>query len=286
MTTTARQAGPAGTTTAASGAPSRPPTWRLALRHARANTVELFRQPGYWLPSVLLPALFFLFFGITGARAVGEDPRAQAAGLGSEVVVTPFLLFGLIGVVFFQFGVGIAEERRQPWETTLRVLPLPASARFAGRVLTALVFCTAAIACVGVLALATTQVRLTAADWAPWLASVLAGAVPFGLMGLTLGYAATPKAALPIANIGFLLLSFGGGLFVPPEALPSFVAAVTPYLPTNHYLRFALGSIDGNEASGLPAGWLVPGLYLLGWTVLFALAAALAYRRDEGVRYR
>ena len=35
---------------------------RLVLLHARATTVELLRYPAFLVPTLLFPAVFFLFF--------------------------------------------------------------------------------------------------------------------------------------------------------------------------------------------------------------------------------
>lgn len=253
---------------------------RLALAHARAGTLELVRQPQFWVPSLAFPAVFFLLFGVTAAAQVVPH---LPAGLGSEVILAQFLCFGVLSIMFFQFGVGIAEERRLPWEVTLRVLPLSASVRFAARVLVALLFSVGALVPVVTLAALTTSLRLGPGEWVGYLGTVLLGAVPFGLMGITLGYAATPKAALPIANLGFLLLSFLGGLFVPLAQLPDLVARIGPYLPSRHYLDLVLGVLGGREDGG---GWQQPALFLLGWTALFLVAATYVYRRDQGIRYR
>jgi len=253
---------------------------RLAVAHTRAGITELVRQPQFWVPSLAFPTMFFVLFGVSAADRVVEF---LPPGLGSEVILAQFLCFGVLSIMFFQFGVGIAEERRLPWEVTLRVLPMGGSTRFAARVMVALAFSVAALVPVVAVAALTTELRLGAGEWVVYLGAVLAGSVPFGLAGITLGYAATPKAALPIANIAFLLLSFLGGLFVPLEGLPDFVATIAPYLPSRHYLDFVLGVIGGREDGG---GWRQPAFFLAGWAALFLAAAVGVYRRDEGIRYR
>ncbi|MGI8576229.1 MAG: ABC transporter permease [Egibacteraceae bacterium] len=250
----------------------------LALAHARSNTVELLRQPGYWLPSVAFPSLFFVFFGISAANQI-----PASAPVGAEVVLTQFLLFGVLGIMFFQFGVGIAEERQLPWDRTLRVLPASATPRFVGRVLSALLFSVFAMVPVVIIALLTTNVKLDLAGWVPWFGAVFAGAIPFGLMGITLGFATTTKAALPIANIGFLLMSFFGDLFIPVEMLPSFVQKLTPWMPTFHWKVFVLDVIGAGDRGD---SWQRAGLFLIGWTAFFLATALFVYRRDEGARYR
>ncbi|MQA83169.1 MAG: ABC transporter permease [Streptosporangiales bacterium] len=251
----------------------------LLVVHLRTNVVETLRQPIAWIFSVSFPFVLFLFFGMTNARQVTEQTRGA---VGGEAILTPFLLFGVLSVVLFQFGVGLAEERRLPWERTLRVLPAPEVVRFAGRVGTALFFSVLAMVPVSILAVATTDVRLDAAAWALLVLATLAGAIPFGLAGIGLGYATSPKAALPIANIGYLVLSFMGGLFVPLDFMPNFVQEIGTYLPTRHYHQFVGGLVSGYPQGG----WQLPGLYLVGWTLLFGALAAWAYRHNEGVRYR
>ena len=85
---------------------------RLVLLHARATTLELLRYPAFLVPTLAFPAVFFLFF---------VAPRTQAA---ASVEMATFAGFAVIGVAFFQFGVGIAVERASPWETYLRTLPV------------------------------------------------------------------------------------------------------------------------------------------------------------------
>lgn len=250
----------------------------LLVMHVRMNVLEALRQV-YWVFSVAFPFVFFLFFGISNGRRVYEE---SGGVVGGETILTQFMLFGVLSVVVFQFGVNIAEERRQPWERTLRVLPAHEVVRLGGRVGTALFFSLLAMIPVSILAVATTTVLLDAGAWALLVLTTLAGAIPFAMAGFALGYATAPKAALPIANIGYLLLSFMGGLFIPLQMMPNFVQAIGTYLPTRHYHQFVGGLVTGYPEGG----WQLPGLYLVGWTVLFGLLAAWAYRRDEGVRYR
>ncbi len=93
---------------------------RLALLHARLMTLELARYPSYLVPTLVLPSVFFLFF-IPATRVDAPASMATFAG------------FAVIGVAFFQFGVGIAAERDTPWETYLRTLPIGPAVRLGTR---------------------------------------------------------------------------------------------------------------------------------------------------------
>lgn len=240
---------------------------RLVLLHARAGTVELLRYPAFSVPTLAFPALFFLLF---------VAPRTEA---DPTLLLASFTGFAVLAVAFFQFGVGIATERESPWERFLRTLPLGASTRFAARVLSAAVFGLASAAAVVAAALATTDAHLTAPRWAALAAALALASIPFALLGVALGYWASPRGALPIANILYLLLAFAGGLWTTPAHLPAGVADVSPFVPTRQFGNVLWGAAEGRLWR--PLDWLL----LLAWALVFALAAAWGYHRDEGRRY-
>ena len=238
----------------------------LVLAHARAATLELFRYPSFSIPTLLFPSMFFLFF-------------VSAQREGSPVLVASYVGFAILGVAFFQFGVGIAAERTSPWEAFLRTLPLAVRVRFSARIVSALAFALAAGALLVVTALVTTDARLSPQRWLALAGVALVGSVPFALLGIALGYLASPRGALPLANLLYLTLSFAGGLWTGPN-LPGVVAEISPYLPTRQFAEVLWGAAEGGLGPG--SAWLALG----GFTVFFAVAAQFGYRRDEGERFR
>jgi ABC-2 type transport system permease protein len=231
-------------------------------------TLELLRYPAFLVPTLAFPALFFLFFA------------AGVRGAAATLALCSFAAFAVIGVAFFQFGVGIATERASPWEAYLRTLPASPAARIGSRVLSAAVFAAAAATTLVAVALLATDAALAPLRWLE-LAAVLALAlVPFSLFGIALGYWATPRGALPIANIVYLGLSYGGGLWIRPQHLPHAVARSSAYLPTGRLQHALAGIVHGSPWS------------LRDWGPLAAFAAAAAiaaragYRRDEGQHFR
>jgi ABC-2 type transport system permease protein len=240
----------------------------LLVLHAHSMTKELIRYPAYVVPTLLFPTAFFLLFAAPGGARYATPEMAAFAG------------FGAIGVAFFQFGVGIATERASPWEAYLRTLPVSIAVRLGARLLSAAVFALAAAALVVVAAVLTTEAALTTARWVTLAFALLVGTVPFALLGIALGYWAPARAALPIANLLYLGLSYAGGLWFRPGNLPDAVAVVSPFLPTR---ALADALWDVSTGGGIRAG---PWLALLGFSFGFALLAAWGYRRDEGRRFR
>lgn len=242
---------------------------RLALLHAKWGVLELLRQPAFAVPTIGFPSLFFLFFAVPGFAA--DEP---------ELATALFAGFAVLGVAFFQFGVGIASDRASPWERYLRTLPVGPASRFAGRTLAALVFAAAASTAVIAVALATVSPQLSLAAWVELSLALLAGAIPFALIGIALGYLGTPRSALPIANVVYLGLSFAGGLWTAPDNLPTAVERISVFLPTRAYADLLAAA--ALELAVPARAWLVLGLY----TAAAAWLAAWAYRRDEGQQYR
>lgn len=241
---------------------------RLALLHARWGTVELVRQPAFAVPTIGFPSLFFLFFAVPGFGA--EKP---------ELATALFAGFAVLGVAFFQFGVGIASDRASPWERYLRTLPVGPAPRFAGRTLAALVFAGASAGCVVAVSLATVSPQLSLTAWVKLSVALLAGAVPFALLGIALGYLGTPRSALPIANVVYLGLSYAGGLWTEPDSLPATVERLSVVLPTRAYADLLSSAALGLSVDA--RAWLVLALS----TVAAGWLATWAYRRDEGEQY-
>jgi ABC-2 type transport system permease protein len=242
---------------------------RLALVHARAETLRYVRFPAYALPTLLFPGLLMLLLGRSFARG---EPERMLVGFAAMAVLT---------VTFFQFGVGIATSRTTPWEAYLRTLPVRPVTRLAGRVLSALAFATATV---GVVAIVGTSVhgaqpppgRAVAA-----FAALLLGSIPFALLGIAFGYWLPPNAALPVANLAFLPLAIGGALWARPEGLPHDADVVSQLLPTRSWMEVLDSVATGDHP--LPLHHVAA---LVGWTAIFFALAWWGYRRDEGERFR
>jgi len=241
---------------------------RLALLHARVQIVELVRFPGFSAGTLAFPGIVFVLFGL---------PRA---GTHPEVLLASYCAFGVLGVGFFQFGVSGAIERGSPWQAWLRTLPTPPAVRIAARILSALTFTIASVAVVVVLALTTTHVSLSPLEWVRLALALLAGSVPFVVLGLTIAYWTSPKSALPVANILYMLLAYAGGLWTGPGDLPRAVRGTSPYTPARQW-----GDVLWPAVAGQPwrlVHWLVLAAYALG----FGALAAWGFARDELRNYR
>lgn len=225
----------------------------------RLSLLILTRQPGFWVPTVLFPAMLYAFFG---AGLAGDGPAAGYA-------MASFAVYAVLGVGFYQFGVTVAQDRADPFIRWQRLLPGSALAPWIARIAVGMGFSALAMALVLMLGKMLGGVIL--ADSTAWLrltAITLAAALPATLMGTALGSLASARAAVPLANLVFLPLAYLGGLWMPPQLLPDAVAAISVWTPTRAMGELAWAALDGRA---LPLRYL---LVLAGWT---ALAAAITW---------
>lgn len=240
----------------------------LLAQYARIQWLQLIRMPGFVIPTLGFPALFYTLFDLSFARS-----HESLAGL----LMLSYIAFAIIGVTLFQFGVGIANERTTPWERYVRTLPAPIGIRFSGRIIVAALFGLLAASFVVVLASLATNVHYALVQWATIAAGMLVGGTVFTLFGIAIGYWCTPKSAIPIANIFYLLLSFAGGLWMPPSELPEFARVISPFTPTRQFAELLWNAPSGLSTNAIFA--------LAIYGAVFAVLAAIGYRRDERQRY-
>lgn len=238
-------------------------------QHLKVMALDLLRQPAYVIPTFVFPAAFYWFFGI---------PEAVNEGIANTLIGS-FSAFAVFGVVFLQFGVGIAEERHSAWSLYLRSLPLNPAVFLSARFLCALIFSVLAAGVVILVGCFESPVNLSLTDWSRFLFSLLAGSLPFAFMGMTLGYLTGPKSSLPLANLIYLPLSFVGGLWKPPQLIPESLHDISKILPSRHYGEVIWAACLSKEWQA--ENWL----WLGGFTFVFAVTTWLVYRRDQSLRF-
>lgn len=239
---------------------------------AKYEFLKLWRMPAYAIPSIAFPVMFYALFGL----AFGAG-RVTSTTTMSAYLIATYGAFGVIGAALFGFGVGVAIERGQGWMTLKRATPMPPMAYFTAKLVMAALFSAIIVVLLAVLGSSFGGVRFAPATWALLFVTLVLGAIPFGAMGLALGYVCGPNSAPAVVNVIYLPMSFASGLWIPIEVLPPFVRAIAPFLPPYHLGQLALGVIGAG--SGTPAWTHV--LALAGFTAVGLGVAMWGYRRDE-----
>jgi ABC-2 type transport system permease protein len=247
----------------------------MLFQQARSEFLKLWRIPMFSVPTLLFPILLFLLFG---APIAGETlPNGTSVG---KYVMASFAAYGVLGIAFFSFGIGVANERGQGWTRLVRATPMPAWVYFAGKLAMALLFAALLLLMLFIVAAIVAGVRMAPGEWALLALTLVLGMLPLVTAGLALGYWAGPNSAAAIANLIYLPVSYASGFLVPVASLPPFVQALAPYLPPYHYGQLAwraVGLDDGQAALHI--------LWLLGTGVVFGLLAVWGYRRDTGKQF-
>ena len=242
----------------------------LVLTHARFRILETVRIPIAVVGGAFFPAASMLFFVVPFA---GDDAS------GATYATASMVIFAVMTSSLFTYGVGVSEDRAQPWDPYTRTLPAGPAAAFAGRILSGLTFMAISLLPVVIIGWLFTAATATPAGLLLGLAAVVAGALPFTFMGLAIGYALPMKAALAVAQIIFFPLAFGGGLLSAPSQAPGFVETIAPYLPARGAVELLWAAVGDFHVSTTSM------LSLAAWTLAMAALAAWAYRRDEGARF-
>ena len=255
--------------------PALAPLPRMLLAQGAAELRMRARVPAFSATTLLLPLVFFTFFGLRVAALRAAD----GTSIGARILVS-FGAFAVGSVMVFSFGVGVANERAMRADVLIRATPLPPAIHLLAKLLTALVFAFVALVLLIAFGVVVGGVRQPAGVWLSVIARLLAGSLPFVGLGFWIGYVSSPHAAPAVANLIYLPLSFASGLFMPLDQLPAFVRTLAPFLPTYHYARLAWSAVATRPDDIGPS--LV---WVAAYSVaLFALALR-AYRREEQIKF-
>ncbi len=245
---------------------------RLFSLEAWYEFLRLLRSPGFSLPTLAFPAMFYILFAV-----VLQIGRGASMHMPTYLVVS-YGIFGIIGPALFGFGVGVATERGEGWMLLKRATPMPPMAYFNAKLVMAMVFALIITAVMFTLGATLGGVSLPAADWVKLAVVNVLGTLPFCAMGLAIGYWARPQAAVAIVQMIYLPMAALSGLWFPIQILPEAVQSIAVFLPPYHLSQLGFHVI-GMDVGTSP---VVHMLALLGYAIVFLALAVAGYRRDEG----
>ena len=252
------------------------PLPRVLWTQFTGQLIATLRVPAFWVASLILPVMFFTFFGLPNAHF-----KYSATVSFGAYILASYGAYAVTSVMMFSFGIGVATERAGKVDLLLRASPLPPAIYLLAKILNAVCFALASIAILFVFGAVTGGVSETAATWAGMVVKLLLGSLPFLLLGFAIGYFFTPNAAPAVVNLVFFPMSFASGVFVPLQFLPKFVRDIAPFLPTYHLAQLAWGSIGVQSESAWTSTF-----WLLGYAAAFFAFTLYAYRRDETSKFR
>ncbi|RUL73995.1 ABC transporter permease [Dyella choica] len=236
------------------------------IAEARSECLRYMRAPGFMLPIILFPTMFYLLFGIVMGRSAGADT--------TRYLLVSYGVFGVMSPGLFGFGVSLALERDGGLLTYKRALPMPPGAYLLGKMLMAMVAAAMVILLLLAMGLALGHVPLSWQQAALLLLTGVLGVLPFCALGMLVGTLIKGQGAPGMLNLVYLPMSFLSGLWIPLNMLPKLLQQIAPLWPSYHLHQLGLA------ASGMEHGSVIRhSAVLLGFAAIFFLIAVRRLRR-------
>lgn len=198
------------------------------------------------LVMVLIPAVVLVFFG---SVAVLPTPTGRSV----DFLLPGAIALAVIATSLVNLGIATAYERSYGVLKRLGGSPLTRSGLLIAKIAAVLVVELLQVALlVGIAMLALGWRASSGANPALLVVVMLVGTVAFAGVGLLMAGALRAEATLALANATFVVALLLGGIILPVDQLPEWLAAVARVLPAaalSEALRAALGS----GADPLPA---------------------------------
>ncbi|ALE05264.1 hypothetical protein AL755_06900 [Arthrobacter sp. ERGS1:01] len=216
--------------------------------------------------TLLMPALFFLLFGLPNKDQ--HLPNGQSYG---SYILISLAVYGAMTAATSAGGM-VAVERALGWSRQLRLTPLQPAAYIAVKALSALSLALLSVATEFVVGFAF-GVRM---DWQIWLIAGLVawlGSLTFAALGLFMGYLVPSQNVMQLLGPILAVLAMLGGLFVPISVMGTTFAEIAKFVPT-----YGLGQLARSPLTGdFDWSWVVN---VVIWLAVFTVGATLAFRRD------
>jgi ABC-2 type transport system permease protein len=236
------------------------------LAEARSECLRYMRNPGFMLPILLLPTMFYLLFGIVMTRSEGVDV--------ARYLLVSYSVFGVMSPGLFGFGVSLALERDGGLLTYKRALPMPPGAYLLGKMLMAMLAAATVVVLLLAMGVGMAHVSLTLSQAGLLLLTGVLGVLPFCTLGMLMGTLIKGQGAPGALNLVYLPMSFLSGLWVPINLLPKTLQQIAPIWPSYHLHELGLAVL------GMPHGGVTGHVFiLLGFTVAFFVIATRRLRR-------
>lgn len=241
-------------------------TLTIYRKEAWYDLLSAWRTPGFVLPALLFPVLFYGFFGVMLAGAENADYMLVTYGC-----------FGIMGPAMFNFAMNIASDRAHGWLTLKQLSPMPLGAYLAAKLVTSAVFSLVIIVLLYSVAAFIGGVQLAIGQWLALAMILIVGTLPFALIGLLMGLTLSDKAAPGVVNLIYLPMAFLSGLWLPITMLPQTIQHLSWLWPSYHLSQLGLKVLDMSQghAIGLHLGVIVL------WSGLLVLAIAMVFRRQK-----
>lgn len=238
---------------------------------AKFQFLSLLRTPRFAVPTLLLPPLFYLFFGIL--MNTGRTPPVSMA----QAILIGYAVFGALAASMWGVAVTLSTERNLGWLEVKRASPMPLGSYFVSKIAASMAFSLTILLLLGLLAQNFGHAGLSVTQWLQLAACVLAASIPLCGMGLLVGTLTSAGATPAVVNLISMPMAICSGLWIPIDFLPAQLQQAAVFLPTYHALQIGRTIVGRRAAWPIEWHWAV----LLGFALLFLALTAGAWRRQR-----
>jgi ABC-2 type transport system permease protein len=250
----------------------------LSLSRGQLELKDFFRNRQAVAFTMALPIVLLLLLGSVYSGEIGDTGVDIRLYFIAGIVAS-----GIMSTTFMSIGIDVGIEREEGTIKRLAGTPLPKTAYFAGKAITALVLSVAETVILIALAVAVYHLELPSSAGA-WL--TLAWVFPVGVASCTLlgiaiaGLPKDGKNASLLIQLFYLALQFTSGVFFTLNSLPGWLAGIASIFPLRwlceelrsvflpaKFAAYEPGhSFQQGEGAIILLAWLVGGLILAAWT--------------------
>ncbi len=244
---------------------------KMFFQQINFEVIQILRTPLYLLGIFVIPFLIPFLLKVSGNNILKTDlslPLSAICGLF------------LFTIVIDRLAKRIVVERSEKWLNLLKATPLPSTFYIGAKLTAVSLICS--VFTVVYFTLITSVAHIEIVNNLFTLTAVLIiGIIPFGLLGIILGFVLEPKSADSILGYSLILIPIFCWIF--PISIPdkfSWLGDLLVLLPFYHY-RTLVESIINNGNNSLI---FLNILWLIWATFLFYYLAVLSYQREKVIQ--
>jgi ABC-2 type transport system permease protein len=239
---------------------------RPLLAQLRAEITMVFTNGETVFLTLGIPVVFLLFFSVVHVLPTGVTHPV-------DFLVPGILALAVMSTSMTALGIGTGFERGYGVLKRLGSTPLGRGRLLAAKILSVLVIEIFQAIVLVLVGYALSWHPASGASTGLALVVMLLGTVGFGGIGLLLAGTLKPLVNLAVVNALFVLLLLLGGMLIPLDKLPGWLAAVAEVFPASALANALQQCLEhGGSVSG--RDWIV----LVLWAALAPVAAAVTFR--------
>lgn len=244
---------------------------RILVAFGRFELGRLLRSWKFLSVTVGFPIVFYILF---------LNDRSPSEVVDASVPWRVYLMvamssFGALVTGLNAGGTRLSGERASGWARQLRATPLPTWSHVLIKVVVSMLVVLPVLVLVEIVGWAIGGVQLDFGTWVQLTILMWVTALPFVVLGVFVGFMASPETAYPVVTVLMFVLGYFGGLFTPIDRMPGALQTVARILPTYQHTSVGLNFLDGRGP------WALHALVLAVYVVVLGALSMWKHRVDE-----